>query len=287
MKSYFKLIIAMLIFGSIGIFVKEIPLASNEIVFARTIIGGIFLIFVAIMQRKGINKSALKKSLPLLAISGLALGLNWLFLFESYKYTTVSIATLSYYCAPIIVMLISPIILKEKLTITKIIGIVFAMIGMILISGTSFGGENPFKGLIYGLLAAVFYSSLMILNKLIKGLSSLELTIIQLFFAGIVMFIYVLFTHKGDIIIPSGKPLIILLLICIVHTGIACYLYFSSMQELPGQTVAMFSYIDPVSALILSGIFLGERLSSIQWLGAIFILGGAAFGELYRKKSRL
>ena len=135
---------------------------------------------------------------------------------------------------------------------------------MILISGTNIGGVDPFKGLIYGLLAAIFYASLMILNKLIKGFSSLELTIIELFFAGIVMFIYVLFTNKEAFVIPSGKPLVILLLIGIVHTGIACYLYFSSMQELPGQTVAMFSYIDPVSALIFSGILLTATTS---WKG--------------------
>lgn len=285
-KSQIKFIIAMLIFGSIGLFVKAVNLPSDVIVLMRTIVGSIFIALVMLIGRQRINKKGIISNLPVLILSGLVLGGNWAFLFEAYKYTTVSVATLIYYCAPIIVFLLSPIIFRERLTIGKVIGVILAIVGMGIINGIGIGGSNPSLGLICGIVSAALYATLMIVNKFIKDLSGLEVTLSQLIVAAIVMLIYVLIVHKGMVSFGDGKEIALLITVGIVHTGIACYLYFSSMQNLPSQSIAMLSYIDPVSALFFSGIFLGERLSALQLIGAFLILGGTAFSQIYKGKNK-
>lgn len=284
MNAYVRNITAMLIFGSVGLFVQAIPLSSSEIVAARTVLGSLFLCGMLVIRRQQPDWAALKKNLPMLIVTGIVMGLNWMFLFAAYQYTSVSVATLIYYCAPVIVLFLSPFLLREKLTWPKLAGIAGALIGMVLVNGTQTGGVDPQKGLVCGLLAAAFYAGLILLNKRITNVPATEKTLVQLLSAAVVMGIYALATHSGPWELPQGTGLLALLIIGFVHTGIAYLLYISSMSELPGQTVALCSYIDPASALIFSAIFLHEHLTVLQLLGAVLILGGSAFGELYRKK---
>lgn len=284
MNGYVKNIIAMLIFGSVGLFVQAIPMSSSEIVAARTVLGSLFLCGILLIRRQRANWAAVKRNLPMLIVTGIVMGLNWMFLFAAYQYTSVSVATLIYYCAPVIVLLLSPVLLREPLTWPKLVGIAGALIGMVLVNGTQTGGIDPQKGFVCGLLAAIFYAGLILLNKRITNVPATEKTLVQLLSAAVVMGAYVLTTHNGAWELPQGTGLLALLVIGFVHTGIAYLLYISSMSELPGQTVALCSYIDPASALLFSAIFLHEHLTAVQLLGAVLILGGSAFGELYRKK---
>lgn len=281
--AYIKFIFAMLIFGTIGLFVRMIPLSSSEIVLARVVIGGAFLFLILLLKRQKLHVKELRTNAKRLICSGVVLGIGWVFLFEAYRYTTVGIATLLYYLAPILVFLLSPIVFKEALSRTKCIGIVLAFMGMVLINNVDMHGSNPNLGILYGMLSALFYAGLMILNKRMKGLDGLELTFVQLMVAAVVMLAYVLFTHQGEWNMPQGSDLWAMLIIGIVHTGIACYLYFSAMQELPAQSVALCAYLDPCSALVFAFIFLQESLSFPQMIGAILILGGALLGQLYNK----
>lgn len=283
-KSQLKFISAMLIFGSIGLFVKAINIPSSGIVLMRAVIGSLFLFIILLLRKQPINTKSLLHNLPVLVLCGFVLGGGWVFLFEAYKYTTVSAATLIYYCAPIVVLLLSPILLKEQLTWSKAVGICAAIIGMTIVNGMGIGGSNPSLGLICGMVSALLYASLIILNKFIKDLSGLESTFAQLIVAAFVMTIYVLLKHEGIWAFNSAKEICMLLTLGIFHTGIACYLYFSSMQELSGQAIASLSYIDPVSALFFSAVFLNERLTMFQILGALLILGGTAFGQIYQTK---
>lgn len=283
-KSQLQFIIAMLIFGSIGLFVKAINMPSSVIVLMRTIIGSLFLALVILIRKQPINREAILNNLPVLVLAGVVLGTGWAFLFEAYRYTTVSAATLLYYCAPIVVFLLSPAIFKESLTWSKMLGIASAIIGMVIVNGLGIGGSNPYLGLICGIVSALLYAALMILNKFIKNLSGLESTLAQLIIAAFTMTFYVLLSHESKWSFNSRLEIFLLVTVGIVHTGIACYLYFSSMQKLPGQTIAVLSYIDPVSALFFSAIFLNERLTLFQILGALLILGSTAFSQLYQAK---
>lgn len=289
-KAYIKLVFAMIIWGTLGPLVKQIPLASGEIVLARVILGlatlGI-IYFASGGCRAGntADRYAVRKDIAILFVSGAVMGFNWVFLFEAYKYTTVSMATVSYYCAPVIITALSPLVLGEKLTASRIAGIAAATAGMFMITGSLQGGSQPLKGVLFGLLAALFYACVTLLNKQLKGgFTGIQITIVQLFAAGIVVAPYAVINHEGAWVMPQGAGLVCLIIVGVVHTGIVLHIYFSSMQILPGQSVAMCSYIDPVSSLLIAAAVLSERMSIVQIIGAFLIIGGAAFGELYQKK---
>lgn len=292
MSALFKIIISMIIWGSVGIFVKNIDLPSMELVFLRSIIAVAFLLiygFILRIKRNNVEKVKLneeelknrKRNIYFLIASGVAIGLNWILLFQSYKYTTVSNATLSYYCAPVFVILLSPIVLKEKFTKSKLFAVIGAMIGLFLImssqSATSNTSLNHPKGITFGLAAAVFYASVVLLNKYIKGLSGYEMTVIQISTAALLLLPIII--YRSNIHITSMKTLVFVLIVGIVHTGIPYVMYFSSIKDIKAQTVAVVSYIDPISAVIFSTIFLKESLTLLQILGGALILISTFLGN--------
>ncbi|MEH7307977.1 DMT family transporter [Neobacillus drentensis] len=283
MKGNLRLIITMLIFGSIGVFVKKIELSSSEIAFLRGVIGSLFLLIASFLVKHKPSYQALKENALLLLLSGAAIGLNWIFLFESYRYTTISNATISYYFAPIFVMILAPWVLKEKLTSVKVICIVSAMIGLFLIVNPGAGGssasQNHTLGIFYGLIAAAFYASVVLMNKFIKNLSGFEITLIQLMAAALVLLPYILWQGNLNFAGLNSTSIINILILGILHTGLAYFLYFTSIQELKGQTIAVLSYIDPISAVIIAAIFLNEGMTLIQMLGGALVLGSTFLSE--------
>ncbi|MDD4111936.1 MAG: DMT family transporter [Herbinix sp.] len=278
MKSKLYFISSMLIFGSIGLIVKGIPLSSAQIALIRGVIGSLFLLATGLIMKKRLSFKIIRGNFILLLLSSAALGFNWILLFEAYRKTTITNATLSYYLAPVIVVFLSPFIFKERLTPKKVLCILSAMIGMILVVQTGKAGGLHSEGLIgigFGLGAAVFYAMVIIFNKLIKDMNGLETTIIQLTFATVILIPYVLSQGTIPLGTLGSDAIIRLLLVGIVNTGLAYLLYFTSVQRLESQTVAILSYIDPISALIMSAIFIAEKISGLQLLGGILILGGA------------
>lgn len=273
----------MVIFGTIGIFRNFIPYSSSLIAFARGLIGTLFLLAVILIRGKKIDFKAIKKNLLLLCISGAFIGFNWILLFESYRYTTVATATLCYYMAPVIVIILSPFILKERLTLKKAVCALCAIAGMIIISGI-FGDASPsFSGIMLGLGAAALYATVIILNKFIIGVGDYEKTLIQLGTAAIAILPYILLTEDFSKITIAPTPVILLLVVGVLHTGIAYTLYFGSIGELRAQTAAIFSYIDPVVAIVLSAIIFKD-LSIENVIGSLLIIGAALVSELNLKK---
>ena len=287
MKKYkLGLIIAMLIWGSIGIFVRYIDFTSSQIALVRAIVGSIFLIVFSLISKEHLSKEKIKSNLLVLVACGICLGFNWIFLFQAYNYTTISTATICYYLAPVIVMFLSPFLLKEKLTPVKVLCIVAAMIGMLCIVGidkSSMGGNN-IVGIVYGLSAACLYAGVVVLNKFLKDISGRDSSVVQLSVAAIFLIPYVIFTEKISLAGVSSKSIILLLIIGIVHTGIAYLIYFTVIQKLESQTVAIYSYVDPISAIIMSAIILSESMSLLQILGGILILGSTFISEIYSNK---
>lgn len=283
MKAQFKIVTSMLVFGSIGLFVKYINLPSIGVALLRAVIGSIFLTLVGLLIKQKPSIKQIKQNLVLLILSGAAIGFNWILLFQAYKYTTISNATLSYYFAPVFVIIMSPIILKEKLTLRKTACITLSMVGLFLIlnlSGMgSLGEYNHLKGIAFGLSAAVLYASVIMLNKFIKNLSGFETTLIQLSVAALVLLPTHILQGGFNLSAVSVKQWGLVFIVGIIHTGVVYFLYFSSIRELKGQSVAIISYIDPISAVVFSLIFLGEAISLPQVIGGILILGSAFFSE--------
>ncbi len=288
-RAKLHLLISMVIFGTIGIFKKYILLPSSLIAMTRGFVGMIFLLLIVTLSKKKLSIASLKKNFWYLLISGALIGFNWIFLFEAYNYTSVAVATLCYYMAPVIVILLSPFLLKEKLNVTKWICVVSAVLGMVFISGVLNGNLpaiSEAKGMLFGLLAALLYALVIILNKKIGDISPYDRTIYQLGTAGVVLLPYTLLTEDIVSLSPRLSVIILLAIIGVIHTGFAYYLYFGAIEKLEAQTTAIFSYIDPVVAIILSALFLREKMGLYEILGTLFILGATIISDFPLKKKK-
>lgn len=283
-KAYFHYITALLLFGSNGIVASYILLTSYEIVFLRTFIGSLFLIFVFTLSKQKVQFWKNKSHFLYLVISGVAMGASWIFLYEAYTKIGVSIATLAYYCGPVIVMVLSPVIFKEKMTNAKLLGFLAVIIGMLCVNGQALSDGRTSWGLICGILSAIMYAIMVVSNKMAVSITGLENSMCQLITSFITVAVFMGLRQGFSVNIMQGNLMPILIL-GIVNTGIGCYLYFSSIGDLPVQTVSICGYLEPLSALIFSAAILGEKLSFVQIAGAVLILGGAAFGELFRPKN--
>ena len=286
MQAKLKIIFAMVTFGTIGIFVRNIDLPSTVIALARGVVGTLFLLLVVFAKGQGVDKVAIKKNLKTLAISGACIGFNWILLFEAYRYTTVATATLAYYMAPIFVMMASPFVLKERLSAIKILCVAMALTGMVLVSGVVQSGTEgvDFTGILCGVGAASLYATVILLNKFIKEISAYDMTIMQLCLAALVLFPYTLAVENFGALTPDTTSLLLLAVVGVIHTGFTYALYFSSIQSLKAQTVAIFSYIDPIVAIILSAVLLNESMDIYSIVGAVLVLGSTFVSELAERK---
>lgn len=276
------LIISMAIFGTIGPFVRNISLNSGEIALYRAVLAAILIGGYLLISKQKLDLKNIKKEVLLLFFSGAAMGLNWILLFEAFNYTTVSVATLSYYFAPVIVILVCPVLFKEKMTAKQWICFIMSTLGIIFITGIGDLGQNTshMKGILFGLSAAVFYATVILLNKFIKNVQGLHRTFLQFLAAIIVLVPYVLCTGGIHLSVLNGFGWTNLLIVGFIHTGITYCLYFSSLKELPGQKAAILSYIDPLVAVLVSVLILGESMTLMQVIGGILILGFTLWNEI-------
>ena len=280
MKYYLMFVAAMLIFGSNGVFASMLEMSGAQLVLLRTLIGGAVLLIIILISRSRTPKEVLLREKWRLLFAGVCLGANWALLFEAYNLMNVSLATLTYYTAPVLVLVLAPLVLKERQNGLAYLGMAVVIVGMLLVVGTDFGeGGVSATGLIVGLGSAVFYAMLMLVNKQITGVSGLNLTFIEIVIAAVILLPYVFATSGGVPLPTDARGIFALLFLCTVNTGFACWLYFSSMNRLPAKAVALMGYFDPVSALIFSALFLDERLSAVQFIGAVLVLAGALVGQ--------
>lgn len=287
-ENAYKLLMAgaMLIFGTIAPFVRGVSVSSGELALYRAVLAAILVGGFLLLTRQGISIKDVKKELFLLLLSGAAMGFNWILLFEAYKYTTVSVATLSYYFAPVIVMAVCPILFKEKLSGRQILCFVMSSAGLVLITGAAGGGDSDLIGIGFGLGAAVLYATVMVLNKFIKGVAGLHRTFVQFLAAILVLAPYVALTSGFTVGELDGRGIGILLLLGLFHTGITYCMYFTAIKELPGQQVAMLSYLDPLVAVLVSVIWLKEDLGVLEIIGGALILGFTLWNELPKKTKK-
>ena len=282
--SKISLIAAMCIFSTIGLLRRYIPLSSGTVALARAVIGTVFLGLILLLRKQKLDLQAIRKNALLLLFSGCALGLNWVLLFEAYNHTTVATATLCYYMAPILLILVSPFLFREKMSPRKWLCCGAAFVGIIMVSGITQAGfslQSDAKGIILGLTAALFYACVVALNKKMQGLTPLSRTLLQLAVSSVVLLPYTLVAEDLSAAVTMEPMGLILLIVAgVVHTGIAYALYFDAVGTLSAHTSALLSYIDPILAVILSALFLQERMGIEVIIGGALILGAAAISEL-------
>jgi len=281
-KSRIMMIVSMTIFGTIALFVRNIAVSSAEVALYRAVLAAVLLGSYFLVTSQKIDFSAIRKELPLLLLSGIAMGINWIFLFEAYRYTTVSVATLSYYFAPVIVTVACPILFKEKMGARQWLCFLMSTLGIVLITGIGdvSGSNTHIIGILFGFGAAVLYASVILLNKFIKGVAGVQRTFLQFVAAVVILLPYVLLTSGINLNALSASGWVNLLIVGIIHTGITYCLYFSALKDIPGQEAAILSYIDPLVAVAVSVFVLGERLTAMQLIGGMLILGFTLYNEI-------
>ncbi|HIU87435.1 MAG TPA: EamA family transporter [Candidatus Avilachnospira avistercoris] len=284
-QTKLRLLVAvpMFTFGTLGLFTRNIDLSSGELALCRACLAALLIIVFLTVTKQGFDLKSIKKDVPFLAASGVAMGINWIFLFEAYKYTTISLATLSYYFAPVIVTAASPILFHERLTKKQVICFVMSTLGLVLIIGVGGGGSGngtDLLGILFGLLAAVFYATVILLNKFIKDVEGIQRTLLQFIAAIVILIPYVALTGGLRLSALSGVGIVCLLTVGFIHTGVTYCMYFTGLKDLSGQEASILSYIDPLTAVIVSTLFLGESISALQLLGGALILGFTIWNEI-------
>lgn len=282
-KAFIKYISALLLFGLNGIVASHIPMNSYEIVFLRTLIGSILLIALFLIGKGKFHIKEYKKDTLFIVLSGVAMGTSWMFLYEAYQQIGVSLSSLLYYCGPVIVMILSPLIFREKLTAPKLFGFATVLVGIFLVNGNATQSSSNPWGLFCGAMSAVMYFFMVTLNKQSKNISGMENSVIQLVVSFLTVAVFMGIKQGFVLDVPVSAWGWILVL-GIVNTGIGCYLYFSPLAKLPVQTVAVCGYLEPLSAVAFAALLLGEKMTVIQIVGAVCIIGGAMIGELIKPK---
>lgn len=268
-----EFILSMLIFGTLGLFVRWIPLSSAAIAFFRALIGALFLVVTQLVRRQSFAWQSIRHNALRLMVSGALIGFNWILLFESYRYTTIAVATLCYYLAPVFVMIAAPMVLHERWTRRKAICMVAALIGMVLVSGVLQGNAasaSAYRGILLAVGAALLYAGVILLNKRMTDIAPIDMTFVQLTMAGLVVLPYACAAGWGTWSLRGG---LLLLVVGVIHTGFAYRMYFSSVQALDAHTVSILSYLDPISAVLLSALFLREPLTVWTIAGGALIIG--------------
>ena len=282
MKATIQFIASMAIFGTIGLVVRHIDLAASERALFSSAIGALFLFALFKLMKRRFSSAALRQNIVLLICSSIALAGNWIFLYASYDYTTIANATLGYYFAPVFVMLLAPLLLKERLMRKKVICIIFAIFGLMLIvlEGVQASHVDDMLGISFGLSAAFFYAALMMINQFVRNVDKLEWTIVQLSVTALLLMPYVFLTEGFDIFTVSASSIPFIFILGIVNTGLGFWLFFASMKNMSGQRIAMLSYVDPFVAIFISAIILQEHMTALQISGGIILLLATLFSEL-------
>lgn len=274
-----RITITMIIFGTIGVVRRYIPYSSAMISFFRGFIAALILLVLGLISKKKSDKEDIRRNLLPLIVSGAMIGVNWILLFEAYRFTTIAVATISYYMAPVFTIIASTFILKERMTIRKAVCVAVALIGMVFVSGVIETGITGIRGVLLGLGAAFLYSGDVIINKKIKGVDGKDRTIIQMAAAALTVLPYWLLTDNLAELTLGFQEIALLLVACIVCTALPYSLYFSAIQVVKAQTAALLSYIDPIVAVLLSALFLKEKMSTLTLIGIILVIGSALISE--------
>ena len=284
MHPKIQVLLSMLIFSTVGLTVRFVEMPSAVVVLARAVLGTLFMLGFVYLTGKVINKESIRANAKVLIASGIALGLNWMLLFEAFSHTTIAVAVLCYYLAPVFVIVGAPFILKERITGLQLGCVLGALLGMVFVSGFIDGELRGFWGIVLAMSAAVFYASVMFLNKFVKGVSTYDSTVMQLGSAALVFIPYALLTVDFTSLEWTSKGLMLLVVLGVVHTGVAYALFFGSFTKLPAQTISIYSYVDPLMTVLLSWLVLQEPLGWTGFVGALLILGSTLASELFASK---
>ncbi len=277
-----KYIVAVVLYGTIGMLLRFVEYPSELVALCRGSIGSVFIILYLRTRHKRPDRDAIRRNILWLAISGICLGLNWIFLFAAYTHTTVAIASLCNYVAPVLVIMATPVLLREPLNKRKLPCVFVAFLGIILVSGVWNGAAGNMFGAFMGVAAAVCFVFIVVCNRKLRDISAYDRSIVQLAISALTILPYVIVRNHGTVMTWDTRSVLIILMLGIIHTGAAYCLYFSGLGSLPVQTVAILGYLEPVVSVLCSAILLREPMGPAGWIGGVLILGAALVSEMIK-----
>lgn len=275
-----KYIAAVILYGTIGMFLRYVSLPSEFVAMCRGTIGSLFILAFLAARHTKPDLKAIRENALLLVLSGICLGLNWIFLFAAYIKTTVAIASLCNYMAPVIVVVVSPLVLKERLDMKKLPLVGAAIIGIVMVSGVLSGERGDPSGIIMGLFAALSFVFIVLCNRKLTDISAFDRSIVQLAVSALTILPYFLVHNRGITLDLDTRSVLIILMLGILHTGVAYIFYFGGMASLPVQSFAILGYLEPVVSVLCSVFFLKEPMSLTGWAGAALIIAAALLSEI-------
>lgn len=268
------IVIAMIMWSFLGIIIKSTVIDVDELILFSAAISSFILLSYILLNnyRMLLINSSLLISIYFISIIGL---INTFTFFYAYKHTTVALAVLTHYTAPFFVVILAAIFLKEKITLMIVLSIISAALGMYLILDLSIeeilrqvsARDSHTIGILSGLLSGFFYAVLIILfKKLLNKIDVLPLTAIQNSFVAITLIPFFDMPTNIASILPS------ILMLGIVQSTIAPLIYLKGIKQVRANTAAILGYIEPLSAIMLGIVFLGESLEPITIVGGLLIL---------------
>lgn len=277
-----KYLFALVLCGSNGIVAAYIDLPADQVPLLRALIGFVTLAVVLLVRNRGTQGLAARshpREVPFLLGSGAALGTGWILLFRSYQMIGVGVTTLIYYLGPVLVMALSPLLFGTRLNRHKVLGFAVVAGGAVLIGSDSLSSSVSAPGLFLASLTTLCYALMVFCTKRVSHIHGLENATIQL--GGSLAAVAVLFVASGDrlVAVPASSVAPVLV-IGLVNTAVELYTYYTAIDALPVQSVAVLGYLEPLSAVVLSTLVLGEPFGPSRVIGTACILGGAVWCEL-------
>ncbi|WP_144510771.1 DMT family transporter [Bacillus sp. FJAT-22090] len=272
-----KMTLSMAIFGSIGFFTGKTGIPAEELVFVRCICATIFLGLCWLISGQHKVEIWRKKEVIQTLVCGIFLVLNWVFLFKAFEEMSITIAISIYNLAPIFVLILGSLFLKERMNLTSLLAIIICFLGSIFIIGIqNFTTLTDFlgSGFIWALLSALCYAMTMLLGKGINGLSAYAMTFVQTTVGIFMLFPFMDFAVFHGL---SGENWLYILGTGLIHTGFVYFLFFDSLRKLSTVVISALVFVDPVVAILLDTIILNFRPSTLQTIGIILIFSGIIY----------
>lgn len=265
------LAVTAIAWGAIPLFVRnDVP--SAGLVGVRVTFGAITLVAIAAAMRRLVwpHGRVLR-----LVLSGFLLGTHWVTFFESIKYATVAVALAILYLGPIVAALLAGPFLGERVPPRLWLALGVAATGTALVVqpwNDVQSGSITTRGLVMAGVSAGLLAALLLVGKPVAlQLGGLTMAIGELTVASVM-----LAPATFSAVVDFPEYWLGFLVLGAVFTGLAGYLYWEMMQQLPLAAVSVIMYLEPASAVVWAAVFLDEIPNVTAWVGVGLVLVGGA-----------
>lgn len=275
-RSLLQIHTAIFLFGIAGLFGKWIHLPSMVLVLGRSGFSALFLLFLLLMTKKEIRLKSVRHY-GIFFLMGLVLALHWTSFYAAIQLSTIAIALLTFSTFPVFVTFMEPLFFHEKIKKTAIVTALLTLFGVLLVVPSLKIENSASQGALFGIFSGFSYAALSLLNRrYVVEYSGAVLSFYEQAVSAVLL-LPCLFLYKP---VFELKDVGLLILLGTVFTGIAHTLFISGLKYIKTQTAGIITSLEPVYAIILAAVLLGEIPSLKEVTGGVFILGAVVFSTI-------